>query len=113
VGPTTDGGPSAKSSGSLEIGDRKIVFEYQFRADPARKAAPIETLTLDGKPVDLDQGRVVLVDLSPNGGTCKQVRVDLPESPTHPREIEQIESQAKAMLKHLRQQSKTVREFVD
>jgi hypothetical protein len=111
-GTSASRGATATSRGSVEIGNRKVAFAYHLRVDPAGRLPPVESLCIDGNPVDLEKGRVVLVDLSPDGGKLKQVRVGLPESPSWPTEADQVESQAKNLLKNLRRRSEAVREFL-
>ena len=111
-GATASRAALAMSRGSVEIGNRKIVFEYHVQVDPAGRQAPVETLAIDRNPVDLSMGRVILVDLSPDGGKLKQVRVDLPESPSWPTTTDQVEAQATNSLKYLRRRSEAVREFL-
>jgi hypothetical protein len=110
-GDTGVRGAWARSHGSLEIARQKVSFEYNFEADRAGKQL-VEKLSINAKSVDLEKGRVFLVDLSPGGGKWTQVRVDLAESPSYPRETDKVEAQARDMLKHLRERSEAVRKFL-
>jgi hypothetical protein len=103
---------TARSRGSVAIGTRKAAFEYQVEIDPTGKRAPVETLSINGKALDVSKGRVVLIDLSGPNVNWKQVRVGLPVSPAYPKETAQVESQAKELLGHLRRGSAEAREFL-
>jgi hypothetical protein len=105
-------GPVANSRGFLEIAGKKVAFEYSIAVDPAGKQTPKEALSIDGKTVDLAEGRVVLVDLWAKGERWQQVRIGLSESPSLPTTTGQVESQAREMLDHLRRRSENVRRFL-
>lgn len=105
-------GPTAKSWGFLEIAPQKVVFEYQAAIDPKGKQEPHANLRINGKVINLDQGRVVLVDLAAKKETWKQIRSNLPKSPAWPKETRDIESQAREMLDHLKRESNEVRQFL-
>jgi hypothetical protein len=83
-------GPVVHSRASLEIADEKVTFEYKVEVAPAGKQAPREIPSIKGKALDLDEGRVVLVDLSAKGPETKQVSIDLPESPAWPTKTDQV-----------------------
>jgi len=100
------------SRGFVDIAGSKVTFEYTVQIAPAVKQAPQETLSVNGKVLDLGDGRVVLVDLSEKGPKWKQVRIDLPATPSSPTSTDQVEGQAKAVLDHLRRESKDVRAFL-
>src|SRR5262245_17148269 len=93
---------AARSRGFLAIGKRRATFEYQVEIDPAGKRAPVETLSINGKHVDVGKGRVVLIDLSAPDVSWKQVGIALPASPAYPTDVAQVEAQAKQLLRHVR-----------
>lgn len=103
------GGSAAVSKGSLEIADQKVDFAYRIVLD--LKGKPRETFSINGKPLDLAQGRVVLVDLSGLAVNWKQVGVDLAPSPICPTRTEQVEAQARRLLRHLAERKKEVIDF--
>jgi hypothetical protein len=114
VGPTARGGASGRSCGSLTIAARKVGFEYGFQVDPTGKKPPDEALTINGERLDLQKGRVVLVDLLIGGAPrWKQVQVDLPQSPSWPTETDRVQSQMNEILKSLRKRSEPVRLFLN
>jgi hypothetical protein len=69
-------------------------------------------LTVNGKSLDLNSGRVVLVDLSGKEVRWKQAVVPLPVSTSQPVEVKEIESAARKTLDHVRRESAIVRDFL-
>ena len=105
-------GATARSSGFVAIGNRRATFEYRVEVDPMGVRGPVETLSINGQPLEVGKGRVVLIDLSAPDVSWKQVGVGLPASPAYPEGAAQVESQAKGLLGQLRRDSAEAREFL-
>jgi hypothetical protein len=105
-------GKKADSRGSVEIAAKKIAFEYRAELDPMESKPLRETLSINGKALDLGRGRVVLFDVSGDQLIMKQIRIALPSSSTFAAETAQVESQAKKLLELLRRGDKEARDFL-
>ena len=111
-GQATSDGRTASSTMGLEVGGRKLQLVYAVKYDPTSKQSIIETVTLDGKQLDLTKGRVLLV-AADGDGSARQCDVDLRRAPAAmPRTLEDVEAQAKALLKALCDESVAVRDFL-
>lgn len=105
-------GSVATSRGFLEIANKRVAFEYQVEVDRTGKQTRREVLSINGKTIDIGTGRVVLVDLSSDKVSWKQMRIELPKPPTWPTGTGQVESQAKELLGHLRDGGQEFRDFL-
>jgi hypothetical protein len=111
-GTCTTDGRAASSSLQLDVGGAKLQLVYRMELDPKNRKAASETLTVNGKAVDLAKGRVLLISLAGKDFAWLQEAVELPRMPTAPRTVEEIEALAKEHVKRLRQESKAVRAFL-
>jgi hypothetical protein len=105
-------GPIARSEGFVEINGKKVTVDYQMTIDPKGKRAAKEKLMIDGKALDLDAGRVILVDLSGKVATWKQTSVALPANPPVVFETRALEALSRANLEQMRKQNAAVLEFL-
>jgi len=101
-------GSTANSKGFLEIANKKVAFEHTLKLDSQGKKPSQEVLSINGTEIEVGKGRVVLVDMSVEKVTWKQVRIDLPQSPHWPSKTAQVESQSKKMLEKFRENQEVV-----
>ena len=99
----------AEARQTITIDDHTIKLVYRVELD-ARKAAK-ETLTLNGKAIDLTRGRVLLVDLRASPPRWEQRKVDLPAEVDAATAKKAASALAAKLLAHLRGKDRRVKEF--
>jgi hypothetical protein len=105
-------GKTATDTFHLGINGTRVDVRYGATIDPRDVTKLGETLTINGKPVDVRAGRVLLVDLSGAEPRWQQVRVALPARPAVVETLDELESRARAHVRRLRQESEVVRRFL-
>jgi hypothetical protein len=104
---------AATSWFELEANGVKLRVEYKMEIDAQNKKPVSESLTVNGKSIELPKGRVLLVSFAGKDITWQQDAVELPQSPTAPRTTQDVEALAKDHVKRLRQESEAVRAFLN
>jgi hypothetical protein len=105
-------GSIAREVGSLELGDKRVEFTYAVEVDPKRKAQPKETLVINNLRTDPKGGRVFLIDLTGKRVTWQQLDVRLPAPPPVPANLADVSALSGQVIKDLKSDSATVREFL-
>lgn len=105
-------GRVASSSLELQLGGATLEVVYKMELEPRNKKVISETLTVNGKALDLGKGRVLLAEIAAKEFKWQQLAVELPKGPTAPRTAEEVEALAKEQVRRLRQESEAVRAFL-
>jgi hypothetical protein len=103
-------GSEATDRSTLEAGGKKLALVYNVRND--RGAIASEELTVNGKKVDLQKGRIFLADFSKEELTWSQVNGGLPERLDGPGKPDSWNSTAIEILERLRKDNAAVQNFL-
>jgi len=96
----------------LGNGSQKIDLKLEVEIDSPTKTVKREHLTFDGKEIDLDKGRLFLVDLRPETPKWEQVQAKLPANLPNPKETAGVRELVKRVLDELPKESEAVRDFL-
>jgi len=93
----------------LSLNGQSVEVVYKVQVKDKK---PIETLTINKKPIDLSKGRVLLVDLTASTPIWEQRKATLPDAgdATDKKTTEEL---AKKVLASLAKQDKKSKEFID
>jgi hypothetical protein len=105
-------GRTASSSLQLEVGGAKLQVVYKMEIDRQNNKVTSETLTVNGKALDLNKGRVLLASPTGKDFTWQQEAAELPKAASAPRTLEEVEALATELVKRLRKESEGVRAFL-
>lgn len=105
-----DDGGSSKSTLTQE--DRTLQLDYQLTLESTKKVGR-EALVVNGKPVDLSRGRVLLVDLTVSPPRVEQRKVDLPAEVASAATKRAAEELARQVIAALEKKDRKCKEFVE
>jgi hypothetical protein len=91
---------------------QRIDLKLEIEIDSPTKTVKREHLTFDGKEIDLDKGRLFLVDLRPETPKWEQVQAKLPANLPNPKETAGVRELARRVLDELPKESEAVRTFL-
>jgi len=111
--PSSVGGHEADVKPFIEIGDRKIPIEYQFKADPKTGDLLHESLKVDGKNYDKAGSRVFLVDLTQPKIAVQAVKVNLPDQVPDGADDKEFSTKVTRALQQLQEKSTEVKTFLN
>jgi hypothetical protein len=109
---TGDNTVHSKGTVDIKLGDKKLAIGHELEFDTTANVVKMETLTINGKPVDFKEGRLILMDCTGSEITWKQVKVKLPGKLPDPDKREGVRETAKRVKAELSAESKEVREFL-
>ena len=107
VASAEDGKAEAKQTITIDGHTLALVYPVTLEA---RKPAQ-ESLTLEGKAIDLSRGRVFLVDMKSSPPRWEQRKVELPAEVDAATSKKAAASLAAKLLAHLRDKDRRVKEF--
>jgi hypothetical protein len=97
----------------LTIDGNKLTIGYQIDFDLAAKRAVRESITINGKAVNVAKGRVLLVDMTANPPKWQQKNLELPAvGPTAVTEEKAAEALTRKVFEALGKKDKDVRAFI-
>jgi hypothetical protein len=108
----TNDGRAARSELQFEADGARLQVVHKLEVDPKNKKVVSESLTANGKALDLSKGRVLLVSPAGKDFTWQQEAAELPKAPAAPRTTEEVEALAKEHVRRLRHGSEAVRAFL-
>ena len=99
----------AEAKQTITIDGHTLALVYRVALE-ARKPA-VESLTLEGKVIDLSRGRVFLVDMKSSPPRWEQRKVELPAEVDAATSKKAASALAAKLLAHLRDKDRRVKEF--
>jgi hypothetical protein len=106
-------GLAGQARHTLQLEGQSLQLEYTVKLDPVRKTINRETLSLNGKVVDLLRGRVFLIDWSVNPYRWQQRQTALPSGSLETASKKQTEALARRFLAELSKQDRVLKEFIE
>lgn len=101
------------SKQTLRVDDKSLEVEYQVRLDATSRKISRETLTVNGKSVDVARGRVLLVDLTTNPPRWEQRKLDLPTKVGETTSKKAAEELVRRVLTGAIKKDRKVKEFTE
>lgn len=101
-------GQVATDDSRIEVNKKTLELRYEARLDPATNSVASQLLTVNGKKIDLADGRVLLVDFSGKDVSFKQVKA----TPSPPRAKQAWDSFLQKTIKQLSKEHSSVGDFL-
>ncbi len=102
-----------ESKQTVRCDGKTLQMDCKIKLDPGTKKVSRETLTINGKSVDVAKGRVFLVDLTATPPTWEQRGLTLPVEVVEATSKKAAEGLVKKVLASLAKQDRTTRVFID
>lgn len=96
----------------LELGGKKLTVVHALEMDTTTGTMKSEMFSINDKPVDFAKGRVILLDLTSDTITWKQVKAKLPTKLPDQEKTDGVRETAKRVRTELPADSKEVQEFL-
>lgn len=104
-------GKWGQTSAAFELNGKPIDVSYRIELNETRKAVTNESLTIEGKHVDMLSGQVFLVDLTAESPVYQQMKVKLPAIPIRLETNEDAEQAAETIRRSLESQNSEIKVF--
>jgi hypothetical protein len=109
---TQTGDDKGQSKQSIKVDGKKVELAYTVELDPRTRTARKETLSVNGKAVNVAKGRVFLVDLTTSPPKWEQKDLKLPDEVDLLGEKKAATELAKTVIQSLAKQDKKVAAFL-
>jgi hypothetical protein len=105
-------GTWAETTAVFELNEKRIDASYRVELNETRTAVANESLTIRGKRVDMTSGQVFLIDLTTEPPVYRQMKVELPATPSKLETPEDAERAAEAIRQSLESQDLDIKAFL-
>ena len=102
----------AETTAVFELNEKRIEASYRVELNETRTAVANESLTIGGKRVDMTSGQVFLIDLTTEPPVYRQMKVELPATPSKLETPEDAERAAEAIRQSLESQDLDIKAFL-
>jgi len=105
-------GTVAETNDRFKVNGKPIEASYRVELNETRTAVLNESLTLGGESADIGAGRVFLLDLTAQTPVYRQMKVELPPTPSKLGSEEAAEKAAEAIRRSLESQDPEIKVFL-
>ncbi len=105
-------GKTAVGKNSIELGDKRLSAEFRMELNETKTAVVSEQLTIGGKPRDMNEGQVFLIDLAAEGSEYQQQKVELDAIPFKLDSTNTVEQFAETLRQNLASKNPEIKAFL-